>query len=75
MTGAGGSTFSSCSWVTLDSGAIGVEDPLQQGLRIGLDLAAPFRQRLGDRGLADHFAHGALGGGFDRRLGSRMLKR
>src|ERR1700730_5241057 len=53
----------------LDSGIIDVEDSLQQGLRIGFDLAAALRQRLGDRGLADHFAHGALGGGFDRRLG------
>ena len=32
-------------------------------------LPPPFRQRLGDRGLADHLAHRALGGGFDRRLG------
>ncbi len=53
----------------LDPGIISVEDALQQGLRVGLDLAAALRQRLGDRRLADHLAHCALGSGFDRRLG------
>ena len=42
---------------------------MQQSLRVGLDLAAALRQRLGDRGLAYYFSHGALGSGFDRRLG------
>src|SRR5215469_13930688 len=37
-------------------------------LRLGLDLAPPFRQCLSDRGLADHLAHRALGSGFYRRV-------
>src|SRR5712671_590640 len=51
-----------------DTSAIGVEDPLQQMLSVRLDLAPPFGQRLSDRGLADHLAHCALGGGFDSRV-------
>src|SRR3984893_9914711 len=54
----------------LDPRVIGVEDPLQQGMRVGFDFAAPLRQRLGDRRLADHFAHGTLGRGFYRRVRS-----
>src|ERR1700730_7017211 len=54
----------------LDPRVVGVEDPLQQGMRVGFDFTAPLRQRLGDRRLADHFAHGTLGRGFHRRVRS-----
>ena len=37
-------------------------------LGAALDLGAAFRQRLGDRRLADHLAHRALGGRFDGQL-------
>src|SRR5215469_11355888 len=51
-----------------DPGAVGIEDALQEMMRLGLDLAPPFGQCLSDRGLADHLAHRALGSGFDRRV-------
>src|SRR5438132_13332871 len=44
----------------LDPRAIGVEDRLQQAVRVGFNFAAPLGQRLGDRRLAYHFAHGTF---------------
>ena len=48
----------------LDAGAVGIENALQQLLRIDFDLAAAFGERAGDFGAADDFAHRA----FRRRL-------
>ena len=53
----------------IDPGAIGIEDPLQQLLRIRLDLAAALGERVGDLGLADDFAHRAFGRRLHRGVG------
>ena len=50
------------------TGAVGIEDPLQQVLGIGFDLAAPLGERMSDRGLAHDFAHRALGRRFQGAL-------